>query len=74
MIISPWDQGQTHINLETKHVIYQKLLNLCRRRISMLAGLKVPSSPMQMCILQTRTYGEGEDPMELNFEGLEMAK
>ena len=27
-----------------------------------------------MCILQTRKNCKGEDPMELNFEGLEMQK
>ena len=29
---------------------------------------------MKMYILQTRTYCKGGDPMELNFEGLEMPK
>ena len=39
----PWNQGQTVIKLRTKHVIYQKLANLCRKKMSMLTDLKVSS-------------------------------
>ena len=34
--------GQIDIKFRTKHVIYQKLATLCRKRIIMLTGLEVP--------------------------------
>ena len=67
------------IKLGTRHVIHQKLAILGRKRISMLTGLKVSSLACK-CVFYSpehngRPYrGHKEDPMELNFDGLEMQK
>ena len=47
-ISSPCDRGQIVTKLGAKHVIYQGLETLCRKRISMLTGYKVSSLQINM--------------------------
>ena len=46
---------------------------LCRKRISMLAGLKVSSLQIKFVFYRPEHHAK-EDPMELNFKGLEIQK
>ena len=45
----------------------------CRERVSMLTGLKASSLPVYVYFTDQNLM-QREDPMELNFEGLEMQK
>ena len=46
---------------------------LCRKRISMLAGLNVSSLQIKFVFYRPEHHAK-EDPMELNFKGLEIQK
>ena len=56
---SPWDWNQTGIKLETKYVIYRKLANVCRKKISMLTGLKVLSWACQRVFFKPEHNAKG---------------
>ena len=70
-IPSSWDWGQIVIKLGTKYVMYQKLANLCRKRISVLTGVKVSYLKCK-CVFYRPENNVKKDPMKLNFSGLEM--
>ena len=64
---------ETKLESNWEHVIYQKLANSNRKMISMLTGLKVSSLACK-CAFETSEQQARRDPMETNFEGLEMKK